>query len=214
MKRSYLKELVILFALFLIATAVLSPATFSLASSLRTNRIDSTGASGLKYTKLDIPFNRSEILSNTDGQKASLLNFSIDYEPLAVYSFDTSYNETKSISIIENNGKKSPVVWLSQVSNGTTVTIDGRWQNFSKLGSTTSIMILVIDEFHTPGFWDNLMSTNRIEVGHVLIVMTILIATFVLAAIGLLLLIVADIDARMDKRKPKKKRLQNVSSSI
>lgn len=197
-------------AITLVLLSTLSYFTFQTAVSVSrlvfVNRISDKEVVALSYTKSGVTFASADLIDNISGQRVFSLNLSSETQTYHLYSESFTSSDAKDVSIAKLNGREFPVIWLANVSNGKELIISGKIVDFYKIGTREIVPVLAVKDFHEPGFLDEMFSTNKLVAFQIMIALTVLTVTFVLALAGVFVVLVAAIDTMRESKKPVRRR--------
>jgi hypothetical protein len=173
----------------------------SISSLLFVNKISDKEVVAFRYTNRNIPFACGDIIDDISGQRMFSLNVSLENQAYYLYSENLSSSNIRDVSVITLNGKEFPVLWPSEVDNGTERIINGRFTNFYKLGTKESVSVLVVENFREPDLLDLVVSTNRLLLCQIAVILTALTAIVFLSSLGVMIALWAALPERKKTEK-------------
>jgi hypothetical protein len=200
-RKTVLRDIVITLVLLIFITLIVYQVASSISSLLFVNKISDKEVVAFRYTNRNIPFACGDIIDDISGQRMFSLNVSLENQAYYLYSENLSSSNIRDVSVITLNGKEFPVLWPSEVDNGTERIINGRFTNFYKLGTKESVSVLVVENFREPDLLDLVVSTNRLLLCQIAVILTALTAIVFLSSLGVMIALWAALPERKKTEK-------------
>jgi hypothetical protein len=149
-----------------------------------TNRLDEFGAANVVYSFHALPFQGKALALNFSGQSVTVLNVSAPTRNYHIYSQEEI--QIYSIGAMERNNNTILVVWTtSKATEGKDYVVSGKYLDFYDYGTRERVPVLHVDNYHELGILDSILLENRFLLSQIVIGLTVLTVSCLLALIGL-----------------------------
>ena len=185
--KAIVRGLIIRITTLLVMVILLFQLTTMFNQMIFVDRLDETGAIAVRHSFQALAFELRDVILSLSGQKVALLNITFQNQTYCLYSENFVSDEIENVGTLEKDGQTIFTIWPSEVQDRKEYVIYGRFADFYRYGTREPVSVLLVEDYHAPGLWDNIISENDFLLYQVMIVLTTLTAACVLTSIGITL---------------------------